>query len=120
MADAAQQALGEALARVRGRISQIRERGDYIGEQDTKASLIEPVLAALGWHLDELDEVRREYKRKPQDNPVDYALFVLRAVLGRERTLAMRYATRRSVGWCPITNGDEHRICNADAAVDTR
>jgi hypothetical protein len=131
MADAAQQALGEALARVRGRISQIRERGDYIGEQDTKASLIEPVLAALGWQLDELDEVRREYKRKPQDNPVDYALLVLRSprLFVEAKSLGMAldrkcagqiigYASMVGVGWCLVTNGDEYRIYNAHAALD--
>jgi predicted type IV restriction endonuclease len=35
-------------------------------------------LSALGWDLQEIDEVRREYRRKPQDNPVDYALFLNR------------------------------------------
>ena len=48
MPDAFRPALVDVLARVRSRIVQIRERGDAIGEQDTKASLIEPVLSALG------------------------------------------------------------------------
>lgn len=70
--------LGETVARVSGRIKEIEKRGESVGEQDTKAILIDPILSALGWRLDELDEVRREYRRKPQDNPVDYALFALR------------------------------------------
>jgi hypothetical protein len=32
----------------------------------------------MGWELQEIDEVRREYRRKPQDNPVDYTLFLNR------------------------------------------
>lgn len=60
------------------RIRQIRDRNELIGEQNTKAALIDPLLSALGWELQEIDEVRREYRRKPQDNPVDYALFLNR------------------------------------------
>ncbi|HOK45264.1 MAG TPA: hypothetical protein PLK67_05000 [Bryobacteraceae bacterium] len=70
--------LTETIGIVLRRIQQIRDRKESIGEQNTKATLIEPVLAALGWNLQEIDEVRREYRRKPQDNPVDYALFLNR------------------------------------------
>jgi hypothetical protein len=73
-----QMILPEALATVRKRIQLIRDRKEFIGEQNTKAALIDPVLIALGWDLQEIDEVRREYRRKPQDNPVDYALFLNR------------------------------------------
>ena len=50
------QALAETVSRVRARIQQLRERGDSVTEQDTKRILIEPVLAALGWRLEELDD----------------------------------------------------------------
>jgi hypothetical protein len=69
-------ALGETLGKARSRIEQLKGRGENITEQDTKRILIEPVLSALGWSLDDLDDVRSEYRHKPQDNPVDYALFV--------------------------------------------
>ena len=125
-------ALSEAVAKVRSRIVEIRARGESIGEQDTKAILIEPVLAALGWRLDELDEVRREYKRKTQDNPVDYALFVLRKprlfieAKSLDTSLDHRkcarqvlgYASVVGVGWCVVTNGEEYRLYNSHAAVD--
>ena len=52
------------------------DRGQVIGESNTKSVLIEPVLRALGWDIGDLDEVRREFKRKPSDNPVDYALLL--------------------------------------------
>jgi predicted type IV restriction endonuclease len=67
-----------AIESVRKRIRQIRDRNEAIGEQNTKAALIDPLLSALGWDLQEIDEVRREYRRKPQDNPVDFALFLNR------------------------------------------
>jgi hypothetical protein len=68
----------DAVEVIRKRIQQVRDRKELIGEQNTKAALIDPLLAALGWELQEIDEVRREYRRKPQDNPVDYALFLNR------------------------------------------
>jgi len=124
--------LEEAVVRVRSRIREIEERGEAVGEQDTKAILIDPILSALGWRLDELDEVRREYRRKPQDNPVDYALFVLRKprlfieakALGtslHQRKCARQvlgYASVVGVGWCVVTDGDEYRLYNSHAAVD--
>src|ERR1700676_2932409 len=72
-------ALATATEVVRKRIQQIRTHNESIGEQNTKAALIDPILSALGWDTQEIEEVRREYRRKPQDNPVDYALFLNRA-----------------------------------------
>lgn len=60
-----------AVEVIRKRIQQVRDRKELIGEQNTKAALIDPLLTAMGWELQEIDEVRREYRRKPQDNPVD-------------------------------------------------
>ena len=58
-----------AVEIIRKRIQQVRERKELIGEQNTKAGMIDPLLTAMGWELQEIDEVRREYRRKPQDNP---------------------------------------------------
>jgi len=126
------QAVAGALDVIRKRIQQIRERKETIGEQNTKAALIDPLLGALGWDLQEIDEVRREYRRKPQDNPVDYALFLTRTEclfleakslekdLGDRKWVSqnLAYATVVGVRWCVLTNGDEYRIYNAHAAVD--
>src|SRR4051812_27830573 len=49
-----------------------------LGEQNTKASLIEPVLEALGWDVRDPDEVHREFKPTTKDCPVDYALKLFR------------------------------------------
>jgi len=125
-------ALSNAIDVVRKRIQQIRDRKEILGEQNTKAALIDPVLVALGWDLQEIDEVRREFRRKPQDNPVDYALFLNRTeclfieAKSSEKDLNDRkwisqnlsYATVVGVRWCALTNGDEYRIYNSHAAVD--
>src|ERR1035437_844224 len=66
--------LEQTLVSVRDRIAKFR--GEAIGEENTKHALIEPVLRALGWDVEDLDEVRCEYKLKQADNPVDYAFFV--------------------------------------------
>ena len=55
-----------------------RYRDTRIGEQNTKATLIVPVLRALGWNVEDLDEVHLEYKFKSPDKPVDYALMLQR------------------------------------------
>lgn len=61
--------LRQTLSEVADRIG--RYRGARIGEQNTKAALIVPVLRALGWDVEDLDEVQLEYRLKPGDRPVD-------------------------------------------------
>ena len=79
MDDSARARLMDTLPTLRKRIQKIQNRKENIGEQNTKAALIDPLLSALGWEVEDIDEVSREYRRKPQDNPVDYALFMLRS-----------------------------------------
>ena len=125
------QTLDETTRKLRTRIHQIRDRKENIGEQNTKAALIDPILSALGWEIEELDEVSREYRQKSQDNPVDYALFLLRSpclfieAKSLEQDLSDRkwqaqvlnYATMAGVEWCILTNGDEYRIYNSHATA---
>ena len=132
MTDSTRQTLTDRLPKLRKRIQKIRSRKESIGEQNTKAALIDPLLSALGWDVEDIDEVSREYRRKPQDNPVDYALFMLRSprlfveAKGLEKDLSDRrwisqilgYATVVGVEWCVLTNGDEYRLYNAHAPVD--
>src|SRR5215213_746072 len=132
MTDSTRRAVVDVLPRLRKRIQKIRNRKENIGEQNTKAALIDPLLSALGWDIEDIDEVSREYRRKPQDNPVDYALFMLRSprlfveAKGLEKDLSDRkwisqilgYATVVGVEWCILTNGDEYRLYNAHAPVD--
>jgi len=123
-------ALAQTLDAVRDRISRFLRRQN-LNEQDTKATLIEPILRALGWDLEDLDEVRREYKNRKSDKPVDYALLLMRTPklfveakalhqdLSDRRWLnqIMGYAGVASVEWIALTNGDEFRLYNAHAAV---
>jgi hypothetical protein len=132
MTNSAHQTITNVLPKLRRRIQKIQNRNENIGEQNTKAALIDPLLAALGWDVEDIDEVSREYRRKSQDNPVDYALFMLRSprlfveAKGLEKDLSDRkwisqvlgYATVVGVEWCVLTNGDEYRLYNAHAPVD--
>ncbi len=121
--------LEDVLSQARGRISRYHQHA--IGEQNTKSILIEPVLRGLGWDIEDFDEVQREYKPKPADNPVDYALFIRRTprlfieakALGGnldDRKWAnqiMGYAAVTGVEWVVLTDGDAYRIYNAHAPV---
>jgi predicted type IV restriction endonuclease len=118
------------LGLLRTKIPGYRERS--IGEQNTKAMLIDPVLEALGWNVRDWDDVQREYKVKPKDKPVDYALkisrmpklFIEAKGLG-ENLLDRRwinqvisYSAVAGVEWCVLTDGDEYRFYNAVAPVE--
>lgn len=132
MTEKDQERLLDTLIRLRKRIEQVKVRRESIGEENTKSTLIDPILTALGWNLEELEEVCREYRRKPKDNPVDYALFMLRSpclfveakALDKElhdrkwASQIISYAAVVGVEWCVLTNGDEYRIYNSHATVD--
>ena len=122
--------LHQTLDEVRHRIA--RHQGSAsLNEENTKATLVEPVLRALGWDLEDIEEVQREYKRKRQDKPVDYGLLLLRTpklfieakALGKnldERRWAnqiMGYAAVAGVAWVVLTDGDEYRLYNSHATV---
>lgn len=121
--------LGTALAGVRERIA--RNAGRGLNEQNTKATLIEPVLRALGWDTEDVEEVVREYTGKRQRKPVDYGLLTRRAprLLVEAKPLGatltdnkwanqiMGYASVAGVKWMVLTNGDEYRIYNTHAPV---
>jgi hypothetical protein len=120
--------LATAIGEVASRIE--RYRGQRIGEQDTKAALIVALLRALGWDVENLDEVRLEYKRRPTDRPVDYCLLLRDPVLfveakaldeslgdHRWTNQVISYAAVAGVEWVALTNGDEWRLYNAGAPV---
>lgn len=121
----------EALKTCQGRVEKYKPQAKKIGEQNTKASLIEPVISALGWDNADPDEVHREYRRKGTDNPVDYALLLLRTPrlfveakgLGENindpkwANQTISYAAVAGVEWVALTDGNEWRIYNAHAPV---
>jgi predicted type IV restriction endonuclease len=117
------------LEDVRRRIA--RAKADGLNEQNTKATLIEPVLKALGWDIEDVEEVVREYGHKKRDKPVDYALLVMREprllveakALGenlddrRWANQIMGYAAVAGVEWIVLTDGNEYRIYKALESV---
>jgi hypothetical protein len=121
--------LEAVLATVRDRIG--RYRTQSIGEQDTKAALIVPVLRALDWDTEDLEDIKLEYKRRPADNPVDYALVLLRQprLFIEAKSLGSRlddhkwanqflgYAMAAGVEWVALTDGNEYRLYNSHATV---
>lgn len=124
------QKLREAIQSVVAKIQRFKDRN--LGEQNTKSTLIEPILEALGWDVRDPDEVYREYKPTSRDCPVDYALALLHDLklfveakgLGGDLSdrkwvgQILGYATVAGVEWCVLTDGDEYRFYNATAAVD--
>lgn len=122
-------ALKDELTQIAARIAQYRGTG--IGEQNTKAALILPVFRSLEWDLENLEEVRLEYRRRPSDKPVDYALLIQRnpTLFVEAKALdenledqkwanqIVSYAAVAGVEWVVLTNGDEYRMYNAHAPV---
>lgn len=112
------------------RIAQYRDR--KIGESNTKTNLIEPIICSLGWDILNIDEVQREYRGHGKNNPVDYALMILRKPsllieakglgedIGDRRWLnqVVSYAAVLGVSWAVVTDGDTWKILNAMATVD--
>ena len=122
-------ALSQVLADFRKRITHAGPTG--LNEQNTKATLIEPLLRALGWDTENVDEVAREYRLKKQHKPVDYGLLALRTPrlfveakgLGQNlndhkwANQIMGYAAVAGVEWIVLTDGNEYRIYNSHAPV---
>ncbi|MFL5243583.1 MAG: hypothetical protein ACJ8FY_15870 [Gemmataceae bacterium] len=119
-----------AIIETTEKIRKFKDRN--LGEQNTKASLVEPILEALGWDIRDPDEVHREFKPTSKDCPVDYALKLMRKprlfveAKGLGESLSDRkwivqilsYATVAGVEWCVLTDGNEYRFYNAAALVD--
>jgi hypothetical protein len=122
--------LQQALAGIADKVR--RFQGRNLGEQNAKASLVEPLLEALGWDVRDPDEVDRELKAATKDAPVDYGLLVRRTprLLVEAKGLGEDLSDRRWVGqiigdasvagapWCVLTDGDEHRLYNTTVAAD--
>jgi len=122
--------LGKAISLVRAKIEKHHDP-ESMNEQNTKTALIDPILRAIGWLVGDLDEVVQEYRRKRKDNPVDYAMMVMRTprlfleakALGHNlddekwAKQVLGYATVAGVQWVVLSNGDEYRIYNSHAVV---
>ena len=104
-------------------------------EANTKALLIEPLLAALGWDTADIDHVEREF-RVYDGTSLDYALKVdgeprlfleaksLTKSLEDKTFISqtVNYANNEGVVWCVLTNGLSYRIykTNEPVAMDEK
>lgn len=107
-------------------INQYGSRAGRVNESNTIRGIIQPTISALGWNLQDLDEVQSEYRHKPSDNPVDMALFSdgvpilfveakgLNENLDDRRWIiqTLNYANACNVAWAVLTNGEEWRVYN--------
>ncbi len=124
--------LEETIAKVAAKARNHRDRnrqagGRALGETNTRATLIDPILDALGWDIGDVDEVAREYRHEPSDNPIDYALkldgqpclLVEAKGLGEpldDRRWVIQMltnATGADVEWCVLTDGEQYLFYNA-------
>ncbi|MCD6119175.1 type I restriction enzyme HsdR N-terminal domain-containing protein [bacterium] len=110
--------LEQAIIEVKERIAKLGPR-ERISEADTKSSLINPILIALGWHIGNLDEVREEYSM-PGGSRADYALLengkpviiVEAKAYGctldeKSRIQYINYAQSAAIPLAVLTNGDD-------------
>jgi predicted type IV restriction endonuclease len=109
--------LAGTIQKTKGTASQLKASGSD-NEANTKALLIEPLLAALGWDLGDLNQVDREF-RVYDGTCLDYAL----KIAGQPRLFVeaksvnkkldykgfiaqtVNYANNEGVQWCVLTNG---------------
>jgi hypothetical protein len=124
--------LQQAIEKAAQQVKNLLARGGQVGEEDTKAAIIDPVLAALGWDVHDLDDVRHEYRYKSQANPVDYAFFIGGAPkmfleakpLGtnlrdhKPYSQALKYAFEANVDWCVLTDGNHWHVYKSTAPVE--
>ncbi|MDP2949187.1 MAG: DUF5655 domain-containing protein [Chloroflexota bacterium] len=108
-----------------------RWRDKGINEADTKALFIEPMLTALGWDVQDLDAVNREY-RVYDGTRLDYALNVgnkprlfveakpLAKSLDDKLFIAqtVNYANNEGVVWCVLSNGLQYRVYKSNEPVE--
>lgn len=124
-------ALSDVISKATDRVRDYRDRRVRLTESDTIRVLVLPFLDALGWDLQDVEEVRSEYRHASADNPVDYALFLhatptlfveakaLGISLDDRKPLlqTLNYANTAGVDWCVLTNGAEWRIYKVHAPV---
>jgi len=121
--------LAELLPKLLATADQLQKK-TAANESNTKHHLIEPLLVALGWNLDDFDEVDREF-RVFDGTYLDYALrvdgkpklFVEAKALGKSLSdkqfiaQTVNYANNEGVIWCVLTNGLAYHIYKSNEPV---
>lgn len=116
--------LTEMLRAIDAKTKGYMARSIHMYEANTIDTAITPILRVLGWDIEDLDQVRREYRHHAKDNPVDFSLmhdgapvlFVEAKGLGENLndrkwiTQTHAYAHACGVSWAVLTNGIEWRV----------
>lgn len=122
----------DAYAQVLARIKRAIDRNSIWTESTTIRCLIEPILYALGWELQDPLECQGKYRHTAQDNPVDLSLFLQgkpslfvetkqfgNSLDDRKWVMqALRCANSAGVKWAALTNGQEWRLYNSYADTE--
>ena len=124
----------EVLFKIKKKLESLGNKS--IGETQTKESLINPIISALGWDITDFDEVKLEYKHTKKDTPVDYAividlnpkLFIEAKQLGLNMddhkwiAQMLTYSTMAGVKWALLTDGNHYKLYNtmAEAKLDEK
>jgi len=117
----------EILFKIKKKLERLGDKS--IGETQTKESLINPLISALGWDVTDFDEVKLEYKHIRKATPVDYALLIemtpklyieakqLGANLDDYKWIAqiLTYSTMAGVKWSILTDGNHYKLYNTTA-----
>lgn len=120
--------LGDEVKKVLAAAEKLK--GPAGNEANTKALVIEPMLAALGWDTSDLDQVVREW-RVYDNTSLDYALMAgdgpglyleakaIRKKLDDKQFIAqaVNYANNEGVVWCVLTNGLIWRVYKTNEPV---
>jgi predicted type IV restriction endonuclease len=123
--------LDVTLTTVLATAEQLKATGAAGNEANTRALLIDPVLAALGWNLLDINEVEREF-RVYDGTFLDYALrlggkprlFVEAKAMNKSLAdkafiaQTVNYANNEGVLWCVLTNGLVYQVYKSNEPVD--
>ena len=122
------------MLEIKERILKLKREGkaSSLTEIETRQLLIDPLITAMGYNFNELDQVRlgwRGGKEVQEQKEADYALFLpgqtkpsiiveakrLRSELKDEKILSqtLMYAFINGVAWCIVTNGNTITVFDA-------
>ena len=125
-----QAALSTTISSVLATATSLLGAGPAANEANTKQHLIDRVLAALGWNIQDWQEVDREFKVY-DGTFLDYALridgkpkvFVEAKAVGKNLSdnafiaQTVNYANNEGVVWCVLTNGLVYQIYKSNEPV---
>lgn len=133
--------LEKTIQEVIGKVKRLLAAHMQLEREPTRARLVDPILDALGWDVDDPRQIRREYRPRPGAPTVDYAIgsstapatvggvaaHTLLEVIPFGPTLDDEEWRRRvllyakppaAAGYCCLTDGNHWRHCRIGARSD--